>query len=62
MKRSLWNLSKYFSSFNVEYEEASLLIIFLNDACSECIGDLMDAEGEGDVTKDIGVAGVVWDL
>ena len=29
MKRSLWNLSKYLSSFKVQYEEASLLIPFL---------------------------------
>ena len=33
-KRSLWNLSKYLSSFKVEYEEALLLILFLKDASS----------------------------
>ena len=46
MKRSIWNLSKYLSSFKVEYADASLLILFLKDASSKCIGDLT---GRGDV-------------
>ena len=62
MKRSLWNLSKYYSSFKVEYAEASLLIPFLKDASSKWIGVLIDVEDGGDVTRDKGVPGVAWDL
>ena len=37
---------------------------FLNKASSssKCTGDLIDTEDEGDVTWDIGVPGVAWDL
>ena len=62
MKRSLWNLSKYLSSFKVEYVEASLLISFLKDPSSMLMGDLIGVEDEGHVTRDMGVPGVAWDL
>ena len=63
MKRSLWNLSKYISSFQVEYEDAySLLIPFLKDASSVWMGDLIGVDDEGDETRDMRVPGVVWDL
>ena len=48
--------------FQGRNEEASLLIIFLKDANSKWMGDLIGVEDEADVTRDMGVPGVAWDL
>ena len=40
----------------------SIFCTFLNEASLQFMGDLIDAEDEGDVKWDIGVPGVVWGL
>ena len=49
-------------SLRIEYADPPFFIPFLNEASSQLMGDLIDAEGEGDVKLDIGVPGVVGDL
>ena len=39
-----------------------IFIPLLNEASLQFMGDLIDAEDEGDVKWDIGVPGVVWGL
>ena len=60
MKISSWKLSKWHSFLRIDYAEAPFLIRFLNEASLQFMGDLIDAEDEGDVKLDIGVPGVVW--
>ena len=43
------------------YAEAPYFVLILNEASLQLMGDLINAEDEGDVKLDIGVPGVVWD-
>ena len=49
MKRSFWNLSKWHLFHRIEYAVALFFIPSLNEASLQLIGDLIDAEDEGDV-------------